>query len=552
MPKRKATLRVRRAGAAAIIVPKTLVGVRGRYQIVRPLGGGAAGLTFEVRMLPSGGRRGRAGHGVVKMPRHVERADASLPREYSSLRRLDGLDCVAPVVDHGSVEVAVDGDGEHPTQFIVQRFVDGHDLPDFLKARYGRRDGSRRVFAGLPTADEFFHWAWPLAVGLNRIHQQQVIHGDIWPENIRVRRSDRAPVYIDFGQAVLRGKLSPQRAQSRNFAYIAPEPSSVASDVYSLGGVLYYLATGDEPFEAMGDIDDLKTRVVNDLIKKNERLYTQNLGIADIISRCLRRNIHDRVPNAAALIDDLETFRRAGSSPSGKTTKGVSTKGLRAGALKRRGEARNPFFQWIGDLRAQALVAELNDMNHGVCDLNGDHEAIVGALTKYVSVLGKGDQYLTVSTPAYWRPQNLGLNGRFLSMNKMAAQNGATIRRVFLVTADDLAHDDYLQRVLRFHMKEMTEGGPARVPPGPAIELGGYYTCVKVVTADERAAMIRDGQHFGLIIQRKSRILMFPTYRDDDTLVTIRFRTDKVMAQSAESAFRKILATAQPLSSFAF
>lgn len=63
------------------------------------------------------------------------------------------------------------------------------------------------------------------------------------------------------------------------------------------------------------------------------------------------------------------------------------------------------------------MFPRTQDMLNRMLDVNGDHESIVGALTQYLSVLEKGDQYLTVKVPQFWRSGNLGINGRYLTTN---------------------------------------------------------------------------------------------------------------------------------------
>jgi hypothetical protein len=157
----------------------------------------------------------------------------------------------------------------------------------------------------------------------------------------------------------------------------------------------------------------------------------------------------------------------------------------------------------VTDLRARSLIADLEDMANELYDLTGDHETLlVSALTQFVSILGRGDKYLTLSTPAYWLAKTVGVNGRFLSMNKLAALNGATIRRVFVVTEYELENDQDLRKALTFHLDEVGELAQAGVRTDRSdIEAGGYYACVERVDADLQDAMVRQGKHFGLANQ---------------------------------------------------
>jgi serine/threonine protein kinase len=543
--------------------PSSVTELRGAaavYQLDEELGEGQAARTYkaQVTQVLQADRGLRLGQSVVlKLPRIQENlalADkmrlytdlATLTGyEYSSLQQLKDLDCVAKVLDWGARLIDLRSNVQMPAIFLVQEHIQGTTLTTYLASVYGQH----AVFSGVPNAKDFFLWAWQLAEGLLQIHRRQVIHGDIWPANIMVREPSQA-VFIDFGQAIFRDLVfDHSKTEGRNSAYIAPEQSrSVGGDIYSLGGVLYFLATGQHPLSPTEDIDLLKSAVVSAIKKENPDLYRENCGIADIIARCLRHSRHGRIPHAQGLLEDIETFRHMGTTDPPPVPPAAEL----SDALRRVKDRGNPFFTWIAGLRAKALITDLEDMSHDVCDLRGDHETLVSAVTQYVSILGHGDKYLTISTPAYWLPQNLGLQGRFLSMNKLAAQSGATIRRIFMVTKAELENDNHLRSVLAFHLEEMDELRKAGVQTDQSrIAAGGYYTCVRVVESEERRqAMIREGLHFGLIIKGRYKIIMYPVYREDQTLVTMQFRVGEGVIGPLEQKFEEILTTAEPLETY--
>ena len=186
-------------------------------------------------------------------------------------------------------------------------------------------------------------------------------------------------------------------------------------------------------------------------------------------------------------------------------------------------------------------------MANELYDLTGDHETLlVSALTQFVSILGRGDKYLTLSTPAYWLAKTVGVNGRFLSMNKLAALNGATIRRVFVVTEYELENDQDLRKALTFHLDEVGELAQAGVRTDRSdIEAGGYYACVERVDADLQDAMVRQGKHFGLATRGTSQIVLYPIYREDRTVVSIQFRAGEGFSHSRQE-FREDLSKADP------
>jgi serine/threonine protein kinase len=536
-------------------VPRELRGDEALYRIVASLGHGQAGFTYKAKvsqLLKDEAQLTLQQEVVIKVPR-IEDSLALADKmvlysklatlagaEYSTLRQLKGLECVATILDWGARLIELQSNVQMPAIFIVQDYIKGQPFPAALAQRYGSSGG----FYGVPNGEEFFRWAVPLAQGLLRIHQRQVIHGDIWPANIMVR-DDGKPVFIDFGQALFRDLVfDPSNTEGRNSAYIAPEYGrSVGGDIYSLGGVFFFLATGRHPFSPIEDIDQLKSAVVSIMKDTNPNLFRDNRGIADIIARSLRYSRHGRISHTAGLLEDIETFQRV------RVAEPVASSCVRVDDLLQQVETQdNPFFAWIADLRTRSLAADIEDMSHGIYDLTGGHETLVSALTQYVSILGRGDKYLTISTSAFWLPQNMGLNGRFLAMNTLAAQSGVTLRRIFLVTRDELDGDSHLQKVLAFHIREMDELGQSGVQTNQCdISTGGYYTCFQIVERDYRENLIQQGKHFGLIIKGQCKIVMYPIYQKDGTLVTLQFRVGEKVIGPLEEAFAERLRTADPI-----
>src|SRR5215207_7603651 len=149
---------------------------------------------------------------------------------------------VANVFDYG--EVAVPGD-DIPTAYLVMEYVDGEPLSAQL-ARDGR----------LPPA-RVLDVVRQAALALSEAHRVGMVHRDVKPGNLLVRRSDGAVKITDFGiaRAADAVPLTQNGMVVGTAQYFSPEQAEgrvvgPASDVYSLGVVAYECLAGRLPFVA--------------------------------------------------------------------------------------------------------------------------------------------------------------------------------------------------------------------------------------------------------------------------------------------------------------
>jgi serine/threonine protein kinase len=130
------------------------------------------------------------------------------------------------------------------TAYMVMEFVEGAPLPDWVSAR---RPLSEAQVAALVA---------PLLDGLEVVHKAGFMHRDIKPPNIYIR-DDSSPVLLDFGAArqkssELTALVTPGYAPFEQ--YHTQGKQGAWSDIYALGGVLYWMVTGNSPHEAAARI----------------------------------------------------------------------------------------------------------------------------------------------------------------------------------------------------------------------------------------------------------------------------------------------------------
>jgi class 3 adenylate cyclase/predicted Ser/Thr protein kinase len=189
-------------------------------------------------------------------------------------------------------------EGEH--LFITMEYVEGPTLHGLIQQRSGLElnravDLTRQLCEAMAVA-----------------HEAQVIHRDLKPGNIVVRAGDRACI-LDFGlaKALDLASLTQARMRVGTVAYMAPEvlsaqPATLASDIYSVGVMLYECATGRLPYEG-SDVIGLGKAIKRGLAMPPS---DYNPEIGPILERAILRSIavepHRRYPDFLAFARALE------------------------------------------------------------------------------------------------------------------------------------------------------------------------------------------------------------------------------------------------------
>jgi len=218
--------------------------------------------------------------------------------------------------------------------FYVMPFVEGESLSQRLD-----REGQLSV-------EEAVRIAGHLADALDYAHRQGVVHRDIKPANILFQDDD--PVVTDFGIALAvsaagEGRLTETGLSLGTPYYMSPEQAAgdgiptAASDVYSLGCVLYEMLTGDPPHTGSSAQAVLGKILLGEVTKPTKLRRTIPANVEAAILKAVERLPADRFDSAAALATALKdkSFRygsEAETSPAGGHWNGL-TLGFGAVAL---------------------------------------------------------------------------------------------------------------------------------------------------------------------------------------------------------------------------
>jgi len=143
-----------------------------------------------------------------------------------------------------------------------------------------------------------------LLSALGAAHRAGLVHRDLTPKNVMI--DDSGAVITDFGLARLDVEQTMTMRSFGTAGYVAPEVlegkvAREATDLYGLGGVLYFAATGRGPFEADSPVASLRKQVMGDYPPPRALRKDIPEDIESLIQATLRANPDDRPATVAAL-----------------------------------------------------------------------------------------------------------------------------------------------------------------------------------------------------------------------------------------------------------
>ena len=283
--------------------------VQGRYELEEIVGSGGMGVVYRARDRVLGRTV------AVKMIRQElagEEFSRRFEREAAILARIRSPHIVV-VYDYGQ---------EDDQFYMVTDFLTEGDLAGWLE-----RNGAMPVKDAVPLVAK-------LADGLADAHDLGVLHRDIKPANVLLwtRSGKLHPVLADFGIAVTSDlTLTKTGAVVGSPLYMAPErhvgePATVASDIYSMGCLLYALTTGEPPY--WGTEFQAANAHLNSPIPKIPADLPFASEVDEVITACMAKNPADRIASADDLAEQLRMLATEISPPKAAAVRQTADVGV--------------------------------------------------------------------------------------------------------------------------------------------------------------------------------------------------------------------------------
>jgi len=270
----------------------------GRYRIVKEIGRGSMGVVYKAEdpnldLVVA-----------LKVLRQDRLTNEPFVRRFLSEAKALGR------LDHPNIVRVFNVDQDGDTVYIAMEYVEGESLVTLMK---------KEPFTPVSIAE----FGATVAEALDSAHQKGIVHRDVKPGNILFKADGRAKI-TDFGIAHIEDPSMAEQTQAGEIlgtpAYMSPEqvlsrPVDGRSDIFSLGIILYELATGRRPFAGEG-MSAIFSAITQD---EPPEVVTINRDVpkalSDVIMACLRKEPGKRYANGRELAKALRDSIRENKPP---------------------------------------------------------------------------------------------------------------------------------------------------------------------------------------------------------------------------------------------
>ena len=204
----------------------------------------------------------------------------------------------AAALEHPNIVNIYDVGSEDGLYYIVMEYIEGITLKQYI-AKKGRLG-----------YNEALSIAIQMARGIEAAHNKGIVHQDIKPQNIIISKEGKVKV-TDFGIARAANSNTIHAGSMGSVHYVSPEQArngfvSYASDIYSLGIVMYEMVTGRVPFDGDTPVAIAIQHIQSQMTPPEEIVPGLPIAVSRIIEKCTMKSPERRYASASELLVDLK------------------------------------------------------------------------------------------------------------------------------------------------------------------------------------------------------------------------------------------------------
>jgi len=260
-----------------------------RYQIIKAIGEGGMANVYL------------AHDTILDRDVAVKILRGDLANDEKFVRRFQREALSASSLSHTNIVEVYDVGEDNGNYYIVMEYVEGKHLKNLVKKR-GKLTLSEAVDIMLQITD-----------GMSVAHDSYIIHRDIKPQNIMILENGLIKI-TDFGIAMAMNatQLTQTNSVMGSVHYLPPEQASgqgstLQSDIYSMGIVMYELLTGELPFKGDNAVEIALKHLKEPIPDIKEKLGNVPNSIINIIKKSTAKNPKNRYSDARVMHEDLKT-----------------------------------------------------------------------------------------------------------------------------------------------------------------------------------------------------------------------------------------------------
>ena len=265
-----------------------------RYRIERIIGMGGMAVVFRAEDL------------LMRRIVAVKILKDDIARDEVSVKRFINESKAVSMLSHPNIVTIYDVSVRSDAKYIVMEYIEGITLKNYMTKK------------GKLEFREIIMYTEQVLRALEHAHQKGIVHRDIKPQNIMLLKNGIIKV-MDFGIAKLPNAetVTVKDSAIGTVYYISPEqasgkPIDARSDIYSLGVMMYEMATGKLPFTADSPVS-VALKQINDTAKPvKEEMPSLPLGLSQIIARAMDKDPDMRYQSAQQM---LRQVVRLGDNP---------------------------------------------------------------------------------------------------------------------------------------------------------------------------------------------------------------------------------------------